>query len=401
MLSCGRRTLAVITNDMSLRACGDNTAGQLGIKRKESVPFLSSVSWPGRREVQIKMVSGSENFIAAVDETGQVWASCSFPRKPSHAGSMSILETVWPPTRVIFVATGAQHCMALTEDMCVLAAGKNWSGQLGTGDTVGRHKLCPVYHGPTTGTSTMVACGSYFSVILSQDGSVRTCGQYSSLCLCKQSLLDDNNPALFDFNNLDVDDNNLGACVDILEPTLTATFSPDKVEYIAAGTSHVVAIAAGALYTWGQNSSGQLGVGTFEDQRLPVRIGGEDVFGSPVRIAVANEHHTLVLTEKRVLYGFGNAAHGRIGLPRPFPGANLAAYVLSPMQVSMENFGKRRVSTISAGKGHSAALTEDGRVYTWGQASTNEYSGTVPSALAQPAIMHYQAVPLLVPYRLF
>jgi alpha-tubulin suppressor-like RCC1 family protein len=37
-----------------------------------------------------------------------------------------------------------------------------------------------------------------------------------------------------------------------------------------------------------------------------------------------------------------------------------------------EHFGTGRIACIAAGKGHSAVLTDDGKLYTWGQGQINE-----------------------------
>lgn len=390
MLACGVRTLAVVTKDMTLRACGDNDFGQLGIDSTSAVRHLSRVSWPREaeqmyEEVATQMVASSASFLAAVDTSGNVWTSACFKHKTTKAGKMMCMLEMSSPTRIVFVATGTQHCMALSSDMRVFGAGKNFCGQLGTGDTDPRDKLCPIAPGPWMGSTTMLACGGCFSVILADDGAVRTCGQYHSVCLGL-------GPADLGANGVGA--NGLGA-LDRLEPTLVAAFAPGKVDYIAAGAQHVLAIAAGTLYSWGQNCCGQLGVGSFEEQVLPVRVGGEELFGSPVRLVAANQHHTLVLTEQRRLWAFGNGAHGRLGIDRS---PLLSLYIKSPEILPRWAF-EARILTIAAGKGHSAALTDDGSVYTWGQGKMDEWKGPVPSALGHSIEKPFQAEPLRIPPR--
>jgi alpha-tubulin suppressor-like RCC1 family protein len=195
----------------------------------------------------------------------------------------------------------------------------------------------------------MVACGACFSVILTKDGAVRTCGQFTSSCLGVTVA------------DADVELNLPNVCCDFLEPALIDVCKPGlthpaafKVEYIAAGAVHVLAIADGTLFTWGQNCCGQLGTGknSFKSELLPVRIGREEVFGSAVRLAAGNEHHTLVLTDDRQVWAFGNSEQGRLGLT--YPSASI--YVMSPQLVDAKHFENRSISCIAAGKGHSGGL---------------------------------------------
>jgi alpha-tubulin suppressor-like RCC1 family protein len=360
---------------------------------------LSRIPWPRfdwprnvHVDVQMRMVAGSDGFFAMVDTSGVVWISGDSHVIPNNNCRKMRILSMQSPARIIFVATGYMHCMAVSSDLRVFGAGKNWSGQLGTGGTERRNQFSLIANGPWMGTTTMVACGACFSVILTEDGAVRTCGQYTSSCL-GVTVAD----AEVEFHLPNV-------YSDLLEPTLIDVCNPGlthpaafKVEYIATGTVHVLAIADGTLFTWGQNCCGQLGTGKhcFSREVMPVRIGREEVFGSAVRLAAGNEHHTLVLTEDRQLWAFGNSEQGRLGLTHP----PASIYVMSPQLVDAKHFGNGRISCIAAGKQNSGVLTDDGSLYTWGQGSINQWRSPCPSALGQPIVKNFQNVPLLVPQR--
>jgi len=79
----------------------------------------------------------------------------------------------------------------------------------------------------------MVACGGNFSVILGADGAIWTCAQYSSYCLgVTASFADD-----------------VAEIHDRTEPiqVLKNFFRETPVDFMAAGTFHVVAVAGGAM----------------------------------------------------------------------------------------------------------------------------------------------------------
>lgn len=385
MLACGNRLTAVLTKTGHVRVCGDNGEGQLGFGKRPEVKLLSRIPWNcgsgSYIDVDAQMVAASDSFFAVVDKTGNVWVSGSHQVIPNLTKTMQIIAS---PRRITFVAAGFMHCMAIADNQQVFAVGKNFCGQLGTGDLKRTSQFVPVADGPWMGTTTMLATGGCFSVLLSGDGDVWTCGMYASCCLAltqEGMMLDD---------ELSTNDRNI--------PTKICNNSlPDgRISFVAAGTSHVVVIAGGSLYSWGHNSSAQLGTGDFETHMSPVRVGGVELFGSPVRLASANKYHTLVLTEKRELWVFGNAETGRLGLGREERLTLSARFVKTPVRVNNDVFDNRRISSISAGFGHSAVLTEEGFMYTWGQGKKNEWRNVVPSALGHLNPNWIQNAPLLV-----
>jgi len=398
MLACGKRSLALVCNDMTARACGDNGQGQLGMGTAREIRTLSVLEMnavqDAVQETKTLMIASSNSFVASVDTKGQVWISGMFSEvvdKPDRY-KMQILDMQFP-TRIVYVAAGFMHCLALSEDMHVFAAGKNWSGQLGVGDANVKYlkQLSRIAAGPWDGHTSMVTCGACFSAILTVDGSVRTFGQYTSKCLgivqgptADVSILGYMSPNVY-------------------APTLIAACDPSwhgrklpAVEFLAAGVQHVNVIANGVLYAWGQNCCGQLGIGrNFGDQLFPKKVGGKDVFGSKVRLVAANEHHTLVLTENRDLWAYGNCEQGRLGLDRH----ENCKFATTPQMLEMGFFDDKRIACIAAGRGHSAVLTEDGKLYTWGQGRLNEWRSVVPSALGYAKLVNFQPVPRLVEQR--
>jgi hypothetical protein len=395
MLACGKRTLALVCNDMTARACGDNVEGQLGMGTTRDIRTLRVMELDAVQESKTLMIAASNSFVASVDIKGQVWISGMFAEvvdKPDRY-KMQILDMKMPK-RIIYVAAGHMHCLALSEDMHVFAAGKNWSGQLGVGDANVKYtkQLVPVASGPWDGHTSMITCGACFSAILTDDGRIRTFGQYSSKCL---GVVRGAAPDISIFGY---------TSPNVFAPTIIAACDPNwhgsklpPVEFLTASAQQVHVIANGVLYAWGQNCCGQLGLGrNFEDVRFPKKVGGEDVFGSKVRLVAANEHHTLVLTENRDLWAYGNCEQGRLGLDRH----ENCKFITSPQMLEMGFFDSRRIACIAAGKGHSAVLTEDGNLYTWGQGRLNEWRSVVPSALGYAKLINFQPVPRLVEHRM-
>jgi len=102
--------------------------------------------------------------------------------------------------------------------------------------------------------------------------------------------------------------------------TYTRANTPQQVgtnanwQSVAAGGRHTVALQAdGSLWTWGRNQSGQLGNGTdgpFEKENTPQRIGSQATW-----LAVtAGRDHTVALRTGGSLWAWGNNGFGQLGI---------------------------------------------------------------------------------------
>jgi alpha-tubulin suppressor-like RCC1 family protein len=131
-----------------------------------------------------------------------------------------------------------------------------------------------------------------------------------------------------------------------------------RAQAIAAGACCSFALTeAGEVYAWGDNESGQLGVGDKENRLTPVKVPGLQ----RVKAIAAGALHSLALTEAGEVYAWGHLgfkyAEGRLVAIEEHPTPEIVEIVGS--------FG--RVKTIAAGAGYSLALTDMGYVYAWGE----------------------------------
>ncbi len=119
--------------------------------------------------------------------------------------------------------------------------------------------------------------------------------------------------------------------------------------------------------TWGVGKRGQLGHGTRNDEKRPkihlggigygIRIVQVSAGGGLVRVA-----HTLLLTSTGRVLSFGTGQYGALG--HGYSGGKQLPDVLRPQYI--EALARIRVVCTSAGEIHSAAVSVDGDVYTWG-----------------------------------
>ena len=122
---------------------------------------------------------------------------------------------------------------------------------------------------------------------------------------------------------------------------------------MAAGYYHTLAInSRGELYAWGKNGNGQLGIGTRTDNELaPQRVGNDDDWEA----VSGGKDHSLALKNNGELYAWGLNDRGQLGIGN-------TDTKTTPQQVGTETNWK----AVSAGGNHSLALKNDNTLYAWG-----------------------------------
>lgn len=115
---------------------------------------------------------------------------------------------------------------------------------------------------------------------------------------------------------------------------------------------------AGAPYCWGNNYGGGLGtVSTRQNLPVPTALQGAQSFQS----ISAGYDHICALTAEGTAYCWGSPDYGKLGI-------GSAAQPLASSQVSAPTAvaGGLTFRSISAGFGHTCALTPNGTAYCWG-----------------------------------
>lgn len=138
---------------------------------------------------------------------------------------------------------------------------------------------------------------------------------------------------------------------------------------IEAGNGYGFAISdTGALYGWGSNTNGQLGLGDRESRLEPTVI--EALEGQPVTSISAGISHTLVLTKSGAVYAMGSNTDGQLGSPEALEddGSPMRRY---DTPVLVEGLPDNIVS-VSADAKTSYAVTADGKVYGWGESRNGQ-----------------------------
>jgi len=135
--------------------------------------------------------------------------------------------------------------------------------------------------------------------------------------------------------------------------------------FVAAGRVHTVAVTSeGALWVWGMGNCGQLGLGDLNNRLAPARVGAEEAFRGSQVLTVA---HTLTVTKDGALWSCGFGAHGVLG-------HNDQNDRLVPTRIEAQHVGNANVISAAPGPCHSAAVTDEGTLYTWGDKEGLEHT---------------------------
>ncbi|XP_054155257.1 RCC1 and BTB domain-containing protein 1-like [Oppia nitens] len=136
------------------------------------------------------------------------------------------------------------------------------------------------------------------------------------------------------------------------EPQMVNELCHKQVMDIAYGYKHVLALTAnGDLYSWGNNTFGQLGNGTNIECFHPTLTGKRIV-----RIS-CGANYSQVLTQSGEVFSWGRNNYGQIGN---------GTHANQMVPIKVPGFDGQKISNVSCGSAHSLALTESGQVYGWG-----------------------------------
>ncbi|KAJ8938616.1 hypothetical protein NQ314_011425 [Rhamnusium bicolor] len=232
---------------------------------------------------------------------------------------------------VIDAALGDNHTLLLTREGKVYSCGSNDYGQLGHDQPRKRPQ-------PVTGLDahliTRVSCGSMHSMALNQWGHVFTWGSDYHGQLGQ----------------------NIGENIQSI-PKIIRALATYHIVQICCGQRHSIALAnSGEILTWGANNFGQLGTGERSaSEVLPKVI--NSLKGIPIAFIACGANHSFAISKSGAVYGWGKNTRGQLGL-------NDTDNKMYPTQLrTLRNI---RVRSIACGEEFSTFLTLDGGVFTCG-----------------------------------
>lgn len=296
---------------------GLNNLGQLGdgTRKNKNVATLTS-----NLNGMAMIATGFRQNIG-LKQDGTVWTWGEDSR--GNSISLSQVETL---ENIVSIAAGLDHYLALKEDGTIWAWGHNGVGQLGNGTH--NDSQIPIQVANLNSVVAITA-GYYNSMALLDDGTVWIWGD------SQRGLLGYTAPQ--DYNQV--------------VPLQVSGLS--NVTQIDLSHLHAAALKNdGTVWTWGFNSTGQLGDGTVKDHANPRQVSGlTDV----AKIATAYDH-SLALTKDGKVWSWGSNTSGQLG-----DGTDIQQR-LSPIRVAhLEG-----IVDIEVGEMYNFAIKQNGSVWSWG-----------------------------------
>lgn len=160
-------------------------------------------------------------------------------------------------------------------------------------------------------------------------------------------------------------------------PCSVSAFKETWIQQIACGFAHTLfATDGGALFACGQNDQGQLGLGTTDDSHVPQQVNLRDTH--KIQFIACGYGHSACCTDAGDVFTWGAGAQGQLG-------HGDTSNELHPRRVAALH-GKHIVS-VQCGFFHTVALTDLSNVYSWGHGTQNQLGHGEPMDVPLPRLM--------------
>jgi alpha-tubulin suppressor-like RCC1 family protein len=374
----GNQFTVALRSNGTLWGWGENSSGQLGDATFASRNTPAEVA--GGAATWTASASGLAHTVALRGD-GTLWGwgengSGQVGDGTNSSNSIPQQIFVTQPSSQIdnwrAVAAGDFHNVAIKSDGTLWAWGDDSFGQLGDGN-LSSHKepiqILTKNPGNFDSNWVAVAAGGSFSLGLQADGTLWAWGDNSFLQLGAD-------PAL------------LAPATFSSVPVQLINFAPPAAGFnsgwvaVAAGLGHAMALQAdGTLWSWGDNSVGQLGDGTTTSTFTPVQV--INAGSVPYAAMSAGDSHSLARRADGTLWAWGNDTAGQLGTgphpadtdplnPQPHP---------TPVQVA----AAADWTVPAVGGSHSVALKADGTIWSWGSNASGQLGDGTFTDAALPA----------------
>jgi len=252
----------------------------------------------------------------------------------------TLMVSIDIPARVMAVAAGEHHSLALTECGDLYAFGSNREGQLGLGtECIGQERKSPVLVlGPGTSAKdgapiVAVAAGARHSMAVNAQGQSLAWG-WSLHGQCGTGSVTPHVPS----------------------PTLISALGPLKVVGVAAGMAHSLCLTdSGDVYSWGSNADGALGIGTTLSSLQPQLVESLGAVEDDCVVKVAaGARHSVALCSSGKVVTWGYGAFGQLGTAE---NGTARGNALKPEQVVVPK--DLKVTDIAAGWWHTLLVAAE------------------------------------------
>jgi len=336
----------------SVYAFGDGISGQLGLGpdvTEKGRPALISTL-----KNIIEVEAGGMHSVCLTSDFKVVTFGCNdegaLGRPTTKEGSESVPGEVELPGKVVQISAGDSHTAALLSTGAVYVWGgfRDSHGSMGLfGD--GIQKTPVIVNLPVK--VKKIASGSHHLVLLGVDGILYTlgCGEQGQLGrLSQRSSTRDTRRGM----------------ASLLFPAAVC-FPKLKLEFddIWSGsfTTYARDSRSGDVYVFGLNNYSQLGIDSKKNTILFNPLPAKSLSEKKWTKLSGGEHHSICLDPEGKVYTFGRKEYGRLGLGEDCSDAN------APTLVNVGN--NKKCIDVDCGSFVGYAITDDGKLYSWGMGS--------------------------------
>lgn len=373
-LAVGGMHAAVLTKDNRVLTWGVNDVGALGRSTAEGEKFVSLDDTQAENTTTIYAKGSSGQEASKPDDSDSEEedeiVETDLNEKECTPGEVEALESQYRDERPIItgMAAGDSCTNLVTDEGLVYGFGqfRGESGPLGFLKQGPQEQRTPILI-PGLKKIKSLACGANHVVALDDKGAIFTWGAGDRGQLGRRLLERGSREKQ-------------GLAPEKCGPART------KFKYIAAGAYHNLAIdTKDNVWAWGQNASGQCGLPIEETESgainvaMPTKVAS--LGGKKIVSISAGEAHSLAVTADGDILVWGKVTECQGGHDLDYlPDEDVMMVddeiraLVTPTKIKF--FGRRdkaqenevevKITSSACGTDHCAAITEDGKIYTWG-----------------------------------
>ncbi|XP_012221196.1 probable E3 ubiquitin-protein ligase HERC4 isoform X2 [Linepithema humile] len=337
---------------------GSTIHGELGLGGIEDENIFMPREVDFSETNNIEQIACGENYTVALTKDGKVY-SCGNNDygQLGHEKARKRLQLIPGLDAFVFkkVECGNCHTMAVNEWGQLFSWGCNLNGQLGLNSVDCTERTPRMVRALGTNVIIQIACGVEHSIALTNDGDLFAWGSN------KEGQL------------------GLGIhTVTEIKPKKISTLAAVPIAFVACGGYHTIVISkSGAVFSWGRNTFGQLGLNDTQQRNLPCQL--RTLRNAKVCYATCGEEFSAFLTLDGGVFTCGAGMYGQLGH------GNNTNEIL-PRQV-MELMGST-VTQIACGKRHTLALVPSrGKVYAWGLGGAGQLGNRAARSATTPQVV--------------
>ena len=358
-LNLGTNHMGIISSLDQVYTWGNNLYGQLGTDDKDTryQPTNITSNFDLDENDRITYLAFGEHHSGALSENNQVffWGYNDFGQLGTgyinnYITPMNITDSfsLIDDELVMQIALGNRNSGAVTSKGRVFVWGSNSNGQIadgGTWDVATPYDLTPRFNLEEGEKIVQLAIGFSHMIALTSGARVFTWGNNFS-----GQLGDGTNSS----KNVPID--------------ITSNFNLDLGDYVKsvyAGEFHSAVLTNNSeLFTFGFNGYGQLGDNTTTDRNLPVNISDGFNFDSNDELIMVSlgTYHSSALTALGEVFTWGDNSYGQLGNGNPAQNHAIPISVTSYFDLEEDE----SIIYVKINGDSSGVISSLGKVYVWG-----------------------------------